>query len=662
MILKELAVHNFGAYRGEHRLNLAPISRSQPVVLIGAMNGSGKTTLLDAILLCLYGKRAPVSGRSGRRYEDYLTAMISRGVPVSEGSSIALTMSVRRGGGQQELRIERLWRARGTALGERLQVLRDGFVDSVLTDHWDERVEEFLPVRLASLFFFDGEKVADLADLSRSQQMLADAINRLLGLDRVEQLAADLRLIERRKRAELGQGNQELEGLSEAERQLDALRAALRTAREERGGLNVRLERARMALRKSEDELRSEGGHLYEDRRTLEQDRQRATDSLAKVRAELLSLAGDCGPLLLLRADLARLRAQAELEADRERAGLLADLIAKRDERSLALLRESGAGNDCLAAMEAFWRAEQDVLAARTAGESYVQATPQATIQISHLVDRGLPLAAERVRALLADAEILAERVTSLDRSLESVPDESRVAARIRDRDACRAEVHRLEGQVTSSDELLARLLRDVERSAAQRDRLHNERVSAVFDAEDTRRIVEHSQRARTTLRAFRHLITDRHISRIAAYALESFQHLLRKSRLVSKLCIDAESYEVSLWNESGHRIPADRLSAGERQLLAVSLLWGLARASGMTLPTMIDTPLGRLDSTHRTNLVEGYFPFAGHQVILLSTDEEINERYYPMLKPWTGREYTLVHDGQTDSTSIESGYFWEVA
>jgi DNA sulfur modification protein DndD len=53
--------------------------------------------------------------------------------------------------------------------------------------------------------------------------------------------------------------------------------------------------------------------------------------------------------------------------------------------------------------------------------------------------------------------------------------------------------------------------------------------------------------------------------------------------------------------------------------------LRGLAKASGRPLPTIIDTPLGRLDSTRRRHLLERYFPVASHQVILLSTDEEID-------------------------------------
>jgi DNA sulfur modification protein DndD len=101
-------------------------------------------------------------------------------------------------------------------------------------------------------------------------------------------------------------------------------------------------------------------------------------------------------------------------------------------------------------------------------------------------------------------------------------------------------------------------------------------------------------------------------------------------------------------------------LSAGERQLLAVSLLWGLARASGQPLPVVVDTPLGRLDGSHREHLVERYFPYASHQVILLSTDTEIDEATYQRMKKFVGRSYQLVFDQVENATSVVPGYFWK--
>jgi DNA sulfur modification protein DndD len=140
---------------------------------------------------------------------------------------------------------------------------------------------------------------------------------------------------------------------------------------------------------------------------------------------------------------------------------------------------------------------------------------------------------------------------------------------------------------------------------------------------------------------------------------LEAFTQLLRKTSLVTALKIDPETFRIELTGGDGRPLPFDRLSAGERQLLATSLLWGLARASGRPLPTIIDTPLGRLDSSHRRHLIERYFPVASHQVILLSTDEEIDDDSLKRLRPHIGHTYHLQFDEALRSTAITEGYFW---
>ena len=152
---------------------------------------------------------------------------------------------------------------------------------------------------------------------------------------------------------------------------------------------------------------------------------------------------------------------------------------------------------------------------------------------------------------------------------------------------------------------------------------------------------------------------SKQHIEHIERLVLDSFRQLLRKESLVADLRISPDDFQLELRNDSEEHIFSNRLSAGERQLLAVSLLWGLARASGRPLPIVVDTPLGRLDASHRTHLVERYFPNASHQVLLLSTDEEIDEKYYPKLKSRVGNSYTLEFDDKLDSTQIKLGYFW---
>ena len=100
-----------------------------------------------------------------------------------------------------------------------------------------------------------------------------------------------------------------------------------------------------------------------------------------------------------------------------------------------------------------------------------------------------------------------------------------------------------------------------------------------------------------------------------------------------------------TLYDQAGTAIPKQRLSEGEKQIFAISLLWGLSRAAARPLPAIIDTPMARLDAQHRNQLVERYFPHASHQVVVLSTDtatpkgvpqqsEGLAETAYPSERP----------------------------
>jgi DNA sulfur modification protein DndD len=97
----------------------------------------------------------------------------------------------------------------------------------------------------------------------------------------------------------------------------------------------------------------------------------------------------------------------------------------------------------------------------------------------------------------------------------------------------------------------------------------------------------------------------------------------------------------------------------GEKQIFAMAMLWGLTRASARPLPAVIDTPMARLDATHRRHLVERYFPHASHQVVILSTDTEVDRHYYQLLQPFIARAYHLDYDEARKATVGREGYFW---
>jgi DNA sulfur modification protein DndD len=200
---------------------------------------------------------------------------------------------------------------------------------------------------------------------------------------------------------------------------------------------------------------------------------------------------------------------------------------------------------------------------------------------------------------------------------------------------------------------------RQIEEEEKMIGSLLEKNVDAAVSQDDASRKIKFALKVRSTMREFRMRVLERKIRQIEGLILDSFQQLLRKKDLVGAIRIDPASYRMSLIGANGQELHTDRLSAGERQLLAVSTLWGLARASGRPLPTIIDTPLGRLDSRHRANLVANYFPYASHQVIILSTDEEIGKNHLETLKPRISRTFELTYSREKQSAEVVSGYFF---
>ena len=117
---------------------------------------------------------------------------------------------------------------------------------------------------------------------------------------------------------------------------------------------------------------------------------------------------------------------------------------------------------------------------------------------------------------------------------------------------------------------------------------------------------------------------------------------------------------QTRLLSRDGSVLTFDK-SAGEDQLFATALLAALARVSGVKAPLVVDTPLGRLDSKHRQNILTFWTSDKNRQVILLSQDEEIGHEYYKAIMPCVSKAYLLEHieiEGGVGKTTATEGYF----
>ncbi|MEU8965869.1 DNA sulfur modification protein DndD [Streptomyces sp. NPDC048491] len=667
MLLHKITLEDFGAYRGKQSLDLTP-KRHKPIILIGGLNGCGKTTLLDAIQLVLYGARARCSGRGSKAYDTYLRESINRQADPTQGSAITLEFTVTVDGQEHHYRVIRSWHTSGKSLKEFLNVFVDeeygekaksgreakpeGKYSRLLSEGWADHVEDLLPLEIASLSFFDGEKIESLADPDRAASVIQSAVHSLLGVSTVQQLRTDLAALQRRQK--LSDEEQHLmDNIHAQESERDRVQQELADARQEQAGRRTELSKAQRALETLERAFQKEGGNLYERRLELEAEHKQVTEQLAELRGALAQVAAGPLPLLMLTDQLKDVRKQAKREETAAEANQVLDVLNERDAWILEQL-PAAAKKDLLKAL----KADRAQRAKATKLKVDYQLPHDALAQLQ-VLDEVLVRDKARAAELGAQTAEVSERLDQLDRQLAGVPSQSKVEALQVARTDQLQVVAAAESTCERGEEQITDLKRRREYVTGQLERAHNEFVRTKVKAEEVERIIKYSERARQTLERFSEALLQRHISRLEFAVLQSFKDLMRKQGLVHGLRIDTDKFTLTLTEADGEIIDPGRLSAGERQLLAVSLLWGLMKVAGSRLPNVIDTPLGRLDSRHREHLVDRYFPNASEQVLLLSTDEEIDEYLLGRLKKSVARTYTLVHDDTKFTTSVVEGYWW---
>lgn len=121
----------------------------------------------------------------------------------------------------------------------------------------------------------------------------------------------------------------------------------------------------------------------------------------------------------------------------------------------------------------------------------------------------------------------------------------------------------------------------------------------------------------------------------------KQFFSLIWKKETYKDVKID-KNYNISVVHQSGMEA-IGTLSAGERQVLALSFMAALNTVSGFNAPIVIDTPLGRLSKEPKKNIASKLPNYLkDKQVTLLVTDEEYTPEVKEKLSNRIGKEYRI--------------------
>ena len=662
MKFTKLVIENYKSFQFATDLNFPVSADGKSIFLIGGMNGAGKTSIMEAVSFCLYGTKSEVIYKNINRKELALG-----------NTSVSFELVVELDDGS-ELIVKRSWSggavndAKAKDLEERLVVVQDGKRVSVQNKQmWQDFIRATIPPGITQFFFFDGEKIQEIAADDHSEVRLKKSLEAALGIQYITKLSEDVLYIKAEERKGFVQISDE--DLEFKESELKREKSKVSRKIQERNEIKAELDAFKTQQQEAKERFQATFNTEPETRdsiREAEKARIQASNRLGQVENELKTLCEGALPFAIvgrlfgdIRQQIDAERETVQYEAIRDNAASLARRIVKVVEDPEPIYQEK-------LSTEKLAELEQRIFRLLQQGDSVKDA-----IKILNLSDRDAARVLQKmetlessdvflIQPLLEEKQELVIQVKQLEAALQpgiSSDSEKELFDQLQaEMESCSTQIGRKSEQLRLlEDEILAleKRIQDIELDVEKLYEKHHVSKEKADFIEECDAIANLLNQYTVRLRKNKvHLLQEK--------TFEMYRMLSSKSGLIKDILIDDKSYAIKMIDRNGHEIKKSSLSAGEKEVFALSLLWGLAQTSQLQLPILIDTPLSRLDSTHRDNIIKHYFPNAGQQVIILSTDTEIDKDYYRLLQPYLSGAASLEFDPRQELTTIKQGYFWE--
>ena len=645
MKINKLILHNFGVYAST---NIFEFHGKKPIVLIGGMNGRGKTTFLEAVLLALYGSNSFAYNESKyKTFGQYLKSFVN----ITDGTlrtyvDLEFSMDSEN---KEIYRIHREWTGDKKRTNENISVYKDQEFNQFLTDNWTMFIENILPSGLSNFFFFDGEKIAELAVENTNDQM-KESIKSLLGISVLDLLQSDLgRIINRTSKNQvLNTEANEIEVLRENKEKAFTVLEKLDNELEE---LNKKKTELQHKLESVRQEYISKGGDIVTQRHELFQKRTDISSRMENGREQLVLDAASELPLVLVKDLLRNIREKAEIEQDNR---MLTVALQKMAQYSSEYEIENGEDKEAIIRFIEYVSGKTKRKHTRI---SY-NLSDSSLFHLQMLLDEQLLDKKLAVKSRQNDMIMMQAEADQLDSYLSVDIDEKAIAKIYKKIKQLEQELIEIDVQITRKSDERRTANGELMFATSEFSKRVESYLKKVELNDDSDRIIKYSHMANTILEEYKVRLQKSKIEIVAETMTSCYKRLANKKNLIEKIEMDPVTLDLKYFDSDGKEVNKSSLSAGEKQLMVISLLWALALCSKKKLPVIIDTPLSRLDSAHRVSLIQTYFPQASEQTIILSTDSEIDKNYYEIMKDNIGDEFTLIYDDETKSTTIKKGYF----
>jgi len=670
--LLSIELEDIFVYRGKSVIDLSECTPQRNIVIVQGRNGHGKTSLLNAIKLLFLG----VDDKRLLRVGFGQVALTPKAFVVGQQGRWAGVFNLLARANESPARIALTWLSddEEACRAERIFFpLRGGldYREQLTVDLGHRRLEgsdarqwlqSFLPRESVPFFFFDGEEIQSLADAEVAREKAE--IERLLGLYFVAHITTEIDSYTKEKRRA---------GLP------DTIKAQIAQAegRERTARLTAdAAERSRIDLEEEISDLDRERDEIETERAALrnglsEDERERLEGRINMLKEEQAGLAYRIATILPVEAPAVAnlpLVSQAFELIEAQLDGGANPSVATRAHRTVPAAVVSALEEVDPALVDGDDRKSRVRTAVKGAlTQSGLDEDAKENPLFGSLSPLQLRALRDRYLVWTETGEaLLTSQAALLQRMRQAVHEEGRLTQELEDSELTSEESRHRYAELTAALNDLAERTRDkagqaavqeIEERKARKEQVEHEdavqRLYAKFPV-----VVSEAAAYQLGLKAKRALegyrIERRRLIRasVEARLRSRIEILMGPTQLVKSVRLD-DNFLMTYLDSFGEPVARYSLSAGMRQLAAMSMLWALKDETKRPLPVVIDTPLGRIDRENRDILMTEYFPQAGMPLVVLPTNTEMGERDFALLEPHIAKRYEIRHDDGNRSSIV---------
>lgn len=650
MIIDYMKMCNIGVYKGIHCLDLKPESRDKRITLIGGVNGAGKTTLLNALQIGLFGINHAYF-KSKHYYHEKLVQMISRG---QSNAYIELEFRIFDRGEEIRYRVIRTF---GIKQEESIHVYVDNVVQKFISKNWNEQVEKFFPSRLKNLFIFDGEMLSSYSSKESIQRLNENALKILFGLDSITQIQKDLVYYERKKRQSVVSDDAS-DMIELLDKSIEKHKSRIREIRRNKASIQSnKIDKLQLELNEIEHEYRTAGGVFFDNREEILDRVREISEDTKNLEKNLIDEAGKVLPLVLITGLLQRTLDQAQKEKQDEHSISREKIFKERDNSTLSYLENLSISLKDLTKLRTHLKADYKNVNLKDV-DSPLDIDYRTVENLQKITEVEVGKSQTRAKVLVREMMDQRRKLKLAEDERDSVPEEENISELLAKRNSIQNKLNKYSRKLTELEKEISDSCKIKEALIIERTERLKRKTEIEHQNEDTKRILKHVPVVLESLRRIQTKLTTEGINEVMNEMTDCLKNLSHGTFPIDRVEIDENNFLLNLYTTENKLFDIDMLSAGQRQIVCLAIMWAFKKLSGSLMPIVLDTPFSRLDATHRNNLLDRYLTNVSHQVIILSTDKEIDRPCWEVIRDMIARTYTLKYNKETQSTSVVPGYF----